>query len=156
MLFRSVIRLPAPKPQPCDLRELLESIAALMRPEMERRRVRWAWDAPAALPRVALDRAQMEQALVNVCKNAIEAIGEDGTLTVRLGRRGGRPLLVIEDTGPGLAPEARANLFTPFFSTKDNGQGIGLTLVQEVLSQHRFGYALDSRPGGPTQFTVFF
>ena len=104
---------------------------------------------------MALDRAQMEQALVNVCKNALEAIGQDGTITVRLGRKDGRPFLVVEDTGPGLSPEARANLFTPFFSTKDNGQGIGLTLVQEVLSQHRFDFALESRPGGPTQFTIF-
>ena len=58
--------------------------------------------------------------------------------------------------GPGLSPEARQNLFTPFFSTKEHGQGIGLTLVQEILSQHRFQYSLDSPPGGPTQFTIVF
>ena len=64
--------------------------------------------------------------------------------------------MVVEDTGPGLTTEARQNLFTPFFSTKEHGQGIGLTLVQEVLSRHRFQYSLDSPEGGPTRFTIVF
>ena len=154
--FADVVRLPAPRREPCDLRELLEGIALLLRPELLERRIAWAWAEAEPLPPIALDRAQMEQALVNVGRNAMEAIGRDGTITLRLGRTGGRSFLIVEDTGPGLSPEARANLFTPFFSTKENGQGIGLTLVQEVLSEHRFDFALESRPGGPTQFTIFF
>ncbi len=75
---------------------------------------------------------------------------------MRLGRRDGRPAVVVEDSGPGLSAEARQNLFTPFFSTKQHGQGIGLTMVQEILSQHRFRYSLDAPAGGPTQFTIEF
>ncbi len=153
--FADVVRLPAPRPQPCDVRDLLESIAVLLRPELLKRRIAWVWAVTDPLPPMALDRGQMEQALVNVCKNALEAIGQDGKITIRLGRQEGRPFLVVEDTGPGISPEARANLFTPFFSTKDHGQGIGLTLVQEVLTQHRLDFSLESRPGGPTQFTIF-
>ena len=63
---------------------------------------------------------------------------------------------MIEDTGPGIAPEAQTNLFTPFFSTKPRGQGIGLTLVQEVLSGHGFDYALERLPGDTTRFTIVF
>jgi nitrogen-specific signal transduction histidine kinase len=55
-----------------------------------------------------------------------------------------------------LVPTVRANLFTPFFGTKENSQGIGLTMIQEILSQHRFEFSLDSQPGGPTQFAIFF
>jgi signal transduction histidine kinase len=71
-------------------------------------------------------------------------------------RRNHSATVVVEDTGPGIAAEARANLFTPFFSTKEAGQGIGLTLVQEILTQHRCEYALEGPPGGPTQFTIVF
>ena len=109
-----------------------------------------------SLPAVALDRIQMEQVFVNVVKNALEAIGREGTVTFRLGLRGARPFVTVEDTGPGLPPEVRANLFAPFFTTKDNGQGLGLTLVREILDQHRFDYALEGPPGGPTQFTIVF
>jgi len=97
--------------------------------------VRWSWEAGAPVPAVELDRIQMEQAFVNVIKNALEAIGRDGTITIRLGTRGPRPFVAIEDSGPGLPPEARANLFTPFFTTKENGQGLGLTLVREILDK---------------------
>jgi two-component system nitrogen regulation sensor histidine kinase NtrY len=62
----------------------------------------------------------------------------------------------VEDSGPGIAPEAAAQLFTPFFSTKERGQGLGLTLVQEILRQHRCEFALEGPPGGPTRFTVVF
>ena len=103
-----------------------------------------------------MDRAQIEQALLNVAKNGIEAIGSDGSLTVRLGRREDKRVLEIEDTGPGIAPGVRDQLFTPFFSTKEGGQGIGLTLVQEILANHHFGYALEGPHGGPTRFTIVF
>jgi two-component system nitrogen regulation sensor histidine kinase NtrY len=135
---------------------LLEDVAVLMRPAAAERRVTWRWqidERPALIP---MDRIQMEQVLVNVVKNALEAIGQDGTVTVRVGRRAGRPWLAVEDTGPGLTPEARRQLFTPFFTTKEQGQGIGLTLVQQILSQHRFDYTLDSPAGGPTRFTILF
>jgi two-component system nitrogen regulation sensor histidine kinase NtrY len=68
----------------------------------------------------------------------LQAIDGAGTVTIRLTSGTGRPTLMIEDTGAGLSPEAQTNLFTPFFSTKPRGQGIGLTLVQEVLAGHGF------------------
>jgi two-component system nitrogen regulation sensor histidine kinase NtrY len=128
----------------------------LMRSACAERQVQWRWDIQDRPPPIAMDRIQMEQVLVNVVKNALEAIGQDGTVTVRVGRRAGRPWLAVEDTGPGLTPEARRQLFTPFFTTKEQGQGIGLTLVQQILSQHRFDYTLDSPAGGPTRFTILF
>jgi C4-dicarboxylate-specific signal transduction histidine kinase len=92
-----------------------------------------------------------------VLKNAMEAIGDaGGTVTIELGLRRARPYAVIRDTGAGLSAEARANVFTPFFTTKEDGQGIGLTVVQEILSAHRFGYSLAGPPGGPTEFTIAF
>ena len=103
-----------------------------------------------------MDKNQMEQVFVNIIKNAMEAIGENGAITIHLGKKGGRSFVIIEDTGSGLTSEIRANLFTPFFSTKENGQGIGLTLIQEILSQHRFEFSLDSQPGQSTQFTILF
>ena len=64
--------------------------------------------------------------------------------------------LEIEDSGPGLTPEAQANLFTPFFSTKATGQGIGLTLVGEILAGHGFDYALERTDRGTTAFRIAF
>jgi two-component system nitrogen regulation sensor histidine kinase NtrY len=149
--FAEVVRLPTPRKAPCDVVALLESVATLMRAACTERRIQWRWDLedrPAPIP---MDRMQMEQVLVNVVKNGLEAIGQDGIITVRVGRRGPRTAVVVEDSGPGLSPEARRQLFTPFFTTKEQGQGIGLTLVQQILGQHRFDYSLD---GPPTRFTI--
>jgi nitrogen fixation/metabolism regulation signal transduction histidine kinase len=154
--FVDVIRLPQPELRPCDLRELLEDIAFLMKPECERRRIRWAWEVREALEPVAMDKNQMEQVFVNVLKNAVEAIGENGTITIRLGKKAGRGYVTVEDTGCGISAEVRANLFTPFFSTKKNGQGLGLTVVQEILTRHHFDFSLEALPGQPTQFSIYF
>lgn len=153
--FADVVRLPEPRLAPCDLRDLLGHLSRLMAGEAERRDVRLVTEF-GEVPNVQLDRTLMEQALVNVIKNAIEAVDHDGTVTLRTGLTADRPWLQVEDTGPGLHPEVRAHLFTPFFSTKESGQGIGLTLVQEILTRHGFAFTLDGPEGGPTRFTIWF
>lgn len=154
--FAEVVRLPLPERRPCDVEQLLRDIAFLMSAEIQRRRIAWMWDIQAPLGLILMDKNQMEQVFLNVLKNAIEAIGEGGNITVRVGKKGGRGFVAVEDTGCGIPPEVRSNLFTPFFSTKPNGQGIGLTLVQEILSRHGFDFSLDGNVGGPTQFTIYF
>lgn len=154
--FADVVRLPLPKRQPCDLQELLESIALLMSAESQKRSIVWKWVIDEPLEPMVMDKNQMEQVFINILKNAMEAIGENGTIIINMCKKKGRSFVIVEDTGGGLTPEARANLFTPFFSTKENGQGIGLTMIQEILSQHRFEFSLDSQPGGPTQFAIYF
>jgi two-component system, NtrC family, nitrogen regulation sensor histidine kinase NtrY len=152
--FADVVRLPEPRRAACDVADLLRQLQRLMSAEAEHRGIEWHL-VLEPLPDVLLDRAMMEQALVNVLKNAMEAIGEGGRITLRTGTRDDRPFLQVEDSGPGLDPEARAHLFTPFFSTKEAGQGIGLTLVAEILTRHEFAFSLDSDEGGPTTFTIW-
>jgi two-component system nitrogen regulation sensor histidine kinase NtrY len=154
--FADVFRLPLPAKRPCDVRELLEQVLTLFKPEATKRQINIVWDVPRALAPIALDRQQMEQVFINVFKNALEAIGERGTITLRLGQQNQRSFVIIEDTGCGISDDARTHLFTPFFSTKENGQGIGLTLVQEILDQHGFEFSLESKAGEPTRFTIWF
>lgn len=154
--FADVVRLPPPRLQPVAIAELVDALLRLIGPDCQRRGIALDREISSALGTVPMDRAQMEQALLNIVKNALEAAGRDGHVVVRAVRREQGRALEIEDSGPGIAPDAQAQLFTPFFSTKEGGQGIGLTLVQEILANHRFGYALDGPAGGPTRFTILF
>lgn len=154
--FAEVVRLPPPEPRPCDVRQLLDEILLLLRPELERRRIACAWERLDPVPPIDLDRNQIEQVLVNVLKNAMEAIGEDGRIALRLGIEGDRPVLRIADTGPGIPEEIRPFLFTPFFSTKRDGRGLGLTLTREILAQHGFDFGLGNRPEGGAELWVGF
>jgi two-component system, NtrC family, nitrogen regulation sensor histidine kinase NtrY len=153
--FADVVRVPQPMRQPTDLVAILRNLEDLTRAERDKRRIAWR-TAAAEVPPLPLDRAQMEQALLNVVKNAIEAIGEDGTIAVGVARDGSRITLTIDDTGPEIPDGVRQQLFTPFFTTKPAGQGVGLTMVQEILQNHGAAYSLDRAPGGPTRFTVVF
>ena len=169
--FADVVRLPPPVPQAVDLVDVLRRIEGLGRADREARAIGWQWAVEEDPAVVQMDPVQMEQALLNIVKNAIEAIddsapggaagsdaaaGSRGTVTVRLRRIGPRLRLEVEDTGPGIPGEVREGLFTPFFTTKPGGQGIGLTMVQEILSNHGFPFSLESTPGRPTTFTIDF
>jgi nitrogen fixation/metabolism regulation signal transduction histidine kinase len=153
--FADVVRLPPPQPAACELKALLQDCARLLERESRERSIEWRWRFDGDPPEVKLDRTQMEQALLNVYRNALEAVGRDGSVTTIV-RGAPGPAVVIEDSGPGLGPEVRDQLFMPFFTTKDDGQGIGLTVVQEILVAHGFDFALESAPGGPTRFSIFF
>jgi len=154
--FADVVRLPEPERRLCDVQRLLEDLRVLFRPELERRRIRWTWEQSVDLPSIALDKNQMEQVLMNVLKNACEAIGEDGTIGVSLSLDEGRPRLAISDDGPGIPAEVSASLFTPFFTTKVDGRGLGLVVAQEILSRHGFTFGLDANPGKGATFWIRF
>jgi len=154
--FADVARLPTPDLRPHDLRRLIDELLVLLRPQLQERRIAVAWSADSDLAPVAIDRNQIEQALVNVLQNAMEAIGRDGRVEVELRADGAGPRLRIRDSGPGVPPEAQPLLFTPFFSTKRDGRGVGLTLVREILAQHRFPFGLENHPAGGAAFSVSF
>lgn len=155
--YVNVIRLADPKRQLSNVRQMLESITLLFKADFARRNIRLDWHIEEdILPSVYMDRDQMEQVLTNILKNAMEAIGQNGTIMIRLLMQGKRLMLSIEDTGEGIAVEVMANLFTPFFSTKENGQGIGLTLIQEILTRHGFTFSLESLPEENTKFNIMF
>ena len=152
--FADVFRLPAPLTRPNDLVLILQGISRLLAANDNARGITWTWQLQEPAMWVDIDRGQFEQALVNILKNAIEAIDGEGTVIVRLTSAAGRTTLAIEDSGPGIASEAQSNMFTPFFSTKPNGQGIGLTLVQEILSGHGFDYGIERTEHGTTRFSI--
>ena len=154
--FAEVIRLPVPDLRPVALAPLVEDILALLKPQMETRGIACDWNRRDPVPDVHADKNQIEQVLVNVLKNAMEAVGRNGRIGVHLWREGGTTRLAVRDSGPGIAPEARDRLFTPFFSTKRDGLGLGLTLVAEVLAQHRCSFDLRDAEGGGAEFQVGF
>lgn len=152
--FADVFRLPPPLTRACDLVPILQGIVRLLAANESARGVTWQWELEQPSMAVDIDRTQFEQAALNILKNAVEAIDGEGIVTIRLASAGGRTTLIIEDTGAGISAEAQANLFTPFFSTKPHGQGIGLTVVQEILSAHGFDYRLERTSHGTTRFTI--
>jgi len=97
----------------------------------------------------------LSRAIVNLIENALQAMPAGGTLTLAssLGE-GGEALLEVTDTGEGMTPEARARLFTPYFSTKSSGTGLGLAIVRRVVLGHGGSIEVDSAPGRGTTFRI--
>lgn len=105
---------------------------------------------------------ELQQALINLVMNAVEAMGSQGTLTVSTARDAGsnpgghpRVILTIKDTGPGVPAENRGRLFEPFFTTKPGGTGLGLAITQRIVSEHRGVIELQTGPEG-TEFRLIF
>lgn len=153
--FADVVRIPPPRMEPYDLHELLKSVQILMSSRCADCNVAWNWELDPSPMTIRMDVQQMEQVVVNVVKNAIEAIGTGGTITVQTAASKSRMLRII-DSGKGLSDLQRDKLFTPFYSTKKDGQGIGLTLIREILVNHDFDFNLETGTDGQTVFWIDF
>jgi len=155
--FADVVRLPDPEPRPCDLEGLIDDVLVLFGPELQERDIRCRSEHPQlAVPPIVADKNQLEQVLVNVLRNAIEAIGSGGTIEIRLLVEPEGLTLVVADDGAGIPESSRAQLFTPFFTTKRDGRGIGLTVVGEILTRHGFPFSLEPRSPVGAEFRVRF
>jgi nitrogen fixation/metabolism regulation signal transduction histidine kinase len=145
--FSAFARPPAASPEPVDLgsvvRDVLRPYEGVLPSGVT---LRLGLDG-GPLP-VLGDRRFLERALVNLIENALQAVGERGEVTLRLARRDPRIEVAVEDTGPGISPEARARAFEPFFSTKTGGSGLGLALVKKIAEDHGGGVALENPATG--------
>lgn len=160
--FTRVVKMPAPEPRPTDLRELLDDLLQLYREPSRARQVELSLARADALPPLPLDRNLFEQALLNIAKNAIEAAettarerGVPGSVQFELARDGERARLSVIDSGDRLGEVPPGQMFTPFFSTKKGGQGIGLLFVREVLQRHGLQYRLAADGAGRTRFDIW-
>lgn len=153
--FASVVRIPEPRKSDVDLRQLVSDVLRLLAPELSARSI--AAELSASEPVVAhVDQNQIEQVIINILRNAMESIGSNGSIVLSLTSTDERIVLNVRDSGAGISDDARANLFTPFYSSKRNGRGLGLTLVQEILSNHEAEFSLGNARDGGAEFRIGF
>jgi PAS domain S-box-containing protein len=133
----------------------LEETLSLLSGEFARRKIGVVCQHQPSLPLVMGDHDQLKQVFVNLCLNSIEAMGEDGTLTITVrsdsGWEGRASTLIIEisDTGAGIPAEHLSNIFEPFFTLKDKGTGLGLAICQGIIDYHRGSIAAANRTDSP-------
>jgi two-component system nitrogen regulation sensor histidine kinase NtrY len=162
--FTRVVKMPAPELRPTRLQDVVDDILWLNREQCNTRGIQLGWSRCDAVAPLALDLQLIEQALLNIVKNAVEAIAEanardastGGAIRVELEDLGERVRLSVVDSGGLLEDTPSPRLFIPFFSTKKGGQGIGLMFVREVLGRHGCTYALASGAPGETRFDIWF
>ena len=152
--FAEVVRIPEPDRRPTDLAQLVRDIGTLVRPELDERRITLELDVPRDAVTASIDKNQFEQLLLNLVKNAWEAIGSDGMIRLSASSNGRVARVAVADSGPGIDPATVDQVFTPFFTTKRDGRGIGLTLVREIATQHGADLAFRNVTGGGAEFAV--
>ncbi len=141
---------------PTDLAALTERIAALLAPQAALEGVTLAVSRPHVAPCVVADAVQLEQVLVNLALNAIQAMRETdgGSLSLRVSRARGGACLCVADTGPGISPAVRRHLFDPFFTTRPDGAGLGLFSCRRIVEAHGGRITVRSAPGRGTSVRV--
>jgi signal transduction histidine kinase len=166
--YLRLARLPAPRLERGDLGEAVHEAAELVRAEMDAAGIAFTVDIAQALPRVALDEAQIRQCMLNLLRNAREALtlgrgatekggsGGGGAVSVKVEAAGDRVVVTVVDDGPGIPPEVRARIFEPFYTTKERGTGLGLPLTQQIVLAHGGDIEVRGGPGVGTEFVLSF
>jgi two-component system, NtrC family, nitrogen regulation sensor histidine kinase NtrY len=150
--FADLVKLSPVNKLRFDVVPLIRSVADFMQIRARQQGVAFEFDLPEKPFYIAADALQLEQVLINIVKNAIEAIESAGRIRIVLDPVSRK--LIISDSGNGISETLQDQLFSPFFSTKKDGQGIGLTLVREILLNHRFEFSLQTVAPGQTEFTI--
>ena len=150
--FADVVKIPLPVKSPVELNELAHSVEALCSAECSRRNIRLSLLLANEPCHIQADGIQIEQVLVNIVKNAYESIRENGE--IRIVTLPDPCQIIVEDTGPGIPEDIREKLFTPFFTTKISGQGIGLMFIREVFINHGWKFSLTTDEDTITRFRI--
>jgi signal transduction histidine kinase len=137
-----------------DINGFIKELTGFVSFELEQSDIKCVLDLEERLPSIEFDERYMKQALLNLIKNAIAAMPGGGTLTIRTGIKDDQISILVQDTGVGIAEEILPKIFEPYFTTKETGSGLGLTLVFKIIQEHKGEISLRSRKGEGTCFTI--
>jgi len=138
-----------------SLNEVVEKTLELLRPEIENRGVTVNTRLSRSLTATPVDATQLQQVLVNLVKNAVQAMTTGGTLTLQTGETGDDVWVSVADTGGGIPQELINRIFEPFYTTKKKGTGLGLMIVQRIVRAHDGRIELESNVGRGTTFRIW-
>ena len=139
-----------------DINELVNKTVRFFQPECISKGVTIELSLADGLPKIFLDSKQVEQMLLNLLSNARDATQRGGKIRVSTQRTRQGVRLVVEDTGCGIPKEKLADIFKPYFTTKQGGTGIGLSIVKRIAEEHSAKIQIESTPGKGTKFVVEF
>ena len=155
--YRELTRIPRPQFQVLPVADLFDRVSFLMKDQFENQSISFsAHIAPQTLSLTA-DPALMEQVLINLCKNAAESVDGRANAEIKLLARmdaSGRPVIEVVDNGKGIHDDVADRIFIPFFTTKPNGSGIGLSLSRQIIRLHKGTIGVSSQPGVETVFKL--
>jgi two-component system, NtrC family, nitrogen regulation sensor histidine kinase NtrY len=163
--YREYTSLPQPKLKSVKLKDLLETVANLMRPEIKKTTIQFITSCESEYLTLQVDEEMIGQVLINLVKNAMEAINLNenarplnkvGKIEL-IGKNVGNAIVIeVTDNGPGIIPEAINRIFVPFFTTKKTGSGIGLALSRQIMQMHNGSLSVESELDVKTVFTLRF
>lgn len=153
--YRKLLQIPSPQLQLQSVNEWLEQVLALHRPQLAEAAIDLIYAKPDMPIKARFDEAQLDRALGNVLQNAKEALNETPNATISVGVHieSNAWCISVTDNGPGIVPAQMGEIFVPFFSTKDQGSGIGLSLARQLVHQHGGRLQAENVPSGGAIFT---
>ncbi|QOI98424.1 MAG: GHKL domain-containing protein [Flammeovirgaceae bacterium] len=156
--YREYTSLPKPKVKSVRLKDLIEKVALLMKPEIKVRNINFTYECTSEYLTIQADEEMIEQVLINLLKNALEALADTPSPRLQLIGRYDESAVLVEiiDNGSGIIKEAIEKIFIPFFTTKKTGSGIGLSLSRQIMQLHNGSISVESEPDVRTVFTLRF
>jgi PAS domain S-box-containing protein len=154
--FLQALRPVSPTLSPTSLNDVVQRTLDLLEPELENRGLLVHSHLQNGLPTAPLDSAQVQQALVNLVKNAMHAMTREGILTARTGEAMDGVWVSIQDTGGGISQDQIQRIFEPFYTTKKKGSGLGMMIVQRIVRAHGGRIEIESRVGHGTNVRLWF
>ncbi len=134
----------------------LNEVVTFVEPELAENRVSLTCDCSTSLPRLEFDENLLKQVLLNLIKNAMNAMEQGGRLSLHARPDGNQVLISVQDTGIGMDDETLQKIFEPYYTNKATGTGLGLTVVYKIMKEHRGDISVESRLGEGTTFTLSF
>jgi two-component system nitrogen regulation sensor histidine kinase NtrY len=157
--FKNLTHIPKPKLAEIPVKELLEALAILHKKELADHAITITVTISPENLYILADKTMIEQVLINLLKNAIQAFDEQSDKEINLtaySNEKGRAVISVKDNGAGIDPDALEKIFIPFFSTKKSGSGIGLSLSKQIMRQHEGNITVKSSLGEGTEFLLRF
>lgn len=157
--FRRLYRLPQPNFKVFPIKEIIDRSLNLMQSEFDTKKIKFSFKIEPENLQITADPEMIEQVLINLLKNASQALSKTANpkveIIVELNQRS-RAMISVKDNGPGISDKIQEQVFIPFFTTKDEGSGIGLSLSRQILRLHQGSISVTSKEGEGTTFTLVF